>query len=96
MYSVLNKYLTSIGELSQVTVKPKPNGKQNADVDSLIRRGGSAPDSEDIEGVQLVNLKIPKKVLRKIDEIVSQREIEIPRTLWLMEAIHEKIKREQS
>ncbi len=79
-----------------MAVKPKPNGKQNVDVNSLIQRGGSAPDSNDLEGVQLVNLKIPKKVLRKIDELVSQREIEIPRTLWLMEAIHEKIKREQS
>lgn len=79
-----------------MAVKPKPNGKQNVDVDSLIRRGGSAPDGDDLEGVQLVNLKIPKKVLRKVDELVSKREIEIPRTLWLMEAIHEKIKREQS
>ncbi len=79
-----------------MAVKPKPNGKQNVDVDSLIQRGGSTPDSDDLEGVQLVNLKIPKKVLRKIDELVSQREIEIPRTLWLMEAIHEKIKREKS
>ena len=78
-------------------VRPKPNGKKDVDVDSLIKRGGSAPaEPSDSEGVQPVNLKIPKKVLSKIDEIVSQREIEIPRTLWLMEAIHEKIKREQN
>ncbi len=77
-------------------VKPKPSPKKDIDVDSLIRKGGSAPQESDdaLEGAQPVNLKIPKKILKKIDELVSQREIEIPRTLWLMEAIHEKIKRE--
>jgi hypothetical protein len=76
-------------------VRAKPNGKKDVDVDALIRKGGSAPESDESGGVQPVNLKIPRKVLKKIDELVSQREIEIPRTLWLMEAIHEKIKREQ-
>lgn len=79
------------------SVPPAPEPQNEEQVQAFLQRGGSAAapaDSAD-EGEQVVNLKIPKSLLRTIDGLVAARLVRTYRVQWLMEAIHEKIHREQ-
>ena len=88
-----------------MAVSRKATGSQKArepvDVNELINKGGSVAKSGKSKTssgreIQAVNLKIPKDVLAQIDELVEQRPIHTPRHTWLMEAVFEKLNREQS
>ena len=75
-------------------VRPGPS----VDVDELISRGGSAPVREEppitSDQVVPVILRLPASMLRSIDQSVKDRPVRIPRHTWLLEAIHEKLSRE--
>lgn len=84
-----------------ITRKPKPSTASSAavDVDALINKGGSVtrPDSEQAKSKQVyVQLRLSEDLLQQIDQSLSSREIKIPRHTWLLEAIHEKLKREHN
>lgn len=85
-----------------ITKKPKPQtSAENVDVDALIRKGGSvagetAGGEADASGkTTSVILRIPGDVMIRIDEAVRARRIKTPRHTWLMEAIIEKLDREE-
>jgi hypothetical protein len=68
------------------------------DVDQLINRGGSSPAREESaslsDQVVPVILRLPSSMLKSIDQSVKNRPVRIPRHTWLLEAIHEKLSRE--
>ena len=80
-----------------ITRKPARAGSPApVDVDDLINRGGSTPQRGEQGGeVVPVILRLPAPMLRGIDEAVKSRPVKIPRHTWLLEAIHEKLSREQ-
>lgn len=44
-------------------------------------------------GTVTVSLRIPVLMLKEIDEAVNGRPYKMPRHMWLLEAIHEKLTR---
>jgi hypothetical protein len=63
----------------------------------FIEEGGSvaASNQKEKEKKLSVQLRIPKDLLDRIDAQVEQRPVKIPRHLWLLEAIHEKLEKEK-
>lgn len=83
--------------------KPKKTDeKSQVDVDALINKGGSvaklaesnSPDEAAAE--KQVALRVPTPMLAEIDNTVKQRAIRIPRHTWILEAIAEKLERENT
>jgi hypothetical protein len=74
-----------------VTAKPKT-------VDQFIA-AGSAVASEPIvgndEAIQPVSLRLPTAILREIDNVVKARRPSPSRHQWILEAIYDKLDREQ-
>jgi hypothetical protein len=88
-----------------MVVAKKPKAKtseqpQGVDVDALIRKGGSvAGETGDKEAdaggkTTSVILRIPGDVMNRIDEAVRGRRIKTPRHTWFLEAVMEKLDRE--
>ena len=79
--------------------RPKPAAAGKADVPgkragtTAVRAGKPAADAE----LTPVLLRIPTKVLDRVDRLVAARQAEnpIPRTTWLLEAVIEKVRREE-
>ena len=44
-------------------------------------------------GTVTVSLRIPESMLRDIDKAVKRRPYKMPRHMWLLEAVHEKLSR---
>ena len=83
---------------SALSRKPKPKN-QNQNVDAFIDRGLSTgteklPTIDDDTEVARVQLRLTKGKLREIDEALRQRKVKIPRHVWLLEAIEEKLEKE--
>jgi hypothetical protein len=87
--------------------KPKPNAKaQSANdesaIEALIAKGGSVaedgPKDKGRAGGKPTNvvLRLPPDMLARVDEAVEARSVRIPRHTWLLEAVLEKLDREQS
>ena len=75
--------------------KPKAKGKPSPkEVERLIRKGGASAKPE-ASGSTAVLLKIPAATLEAVDELVARRKVRTYRSTWLMEAIVEKVEREQ-
>ncbi len=70
---------------------------ENIDIDALIEKGARVKEDkiEDSKQWTYINIRIPVKMLDNVDECVSNR-IGITRTGWLLEAIHEKLKRSKN
>lgn len=70
------------------------------DVDALIRKGGSvAGDATSLEQPDKptsVILRIPANVIAQIEKAVLARRLKIPRHTWLLEAVMEKLDREET
>ncbi len=47
-------------------------------------------------GTVTVSLRIPEGMLKDIDRAVKQRPYKMPRHMWLLEALHEKLSRMNS
>jgi hypothetical protein len=81
-----------------ITRKPAPaRSAPPVDVEDLINRGGSAPartEAADSDQVVPVILRLPASMLKSIDQLVKSRPVRIPRHTWLLEAVHEKLSRE--
>ena len=50
---------------------------------------------EEPKTVQDIRLRIPTDLLKEIDQIVAKRKPKISRHNWILEALHEKVKREK-
>jgi hypothetical protein len=84
-----------------ITRKPKAATGSGSvvDIDALIHKGGSVAGSEVPQRAEKhapVVLRIPAEVLAKVDASVRVRAVRIPRHTWIMEAIVEKLEREQT
>jgi len=86
-----------------VTRRPKPTLVATApavDVEALINKGGSVarsvaePASPVASKPAPVVLRMPPEVLARIDQAVEARRVKVPRHTWLMEAVIEKLERE--
>ena len=57
------------------------------------RTGRGAADADRVP----VSLRIPRGVLTRVDALVKARKVEnpIPRTTWLLDAVNEKLAREE-
>lgn len=83
---------------SALSRKPK---NQNPHVDAFIDRGLSTgtekkPTIDDETEVSRVQLRLTKRKLREIDEVLNQRKVKVSRHVWLLEAIKEKLEKETS
>lgn len=85
-----------------ISRKPK-QAASGVDVDALISRGGSiavaepseaAPDSS--RATATVNLRIPTPLIERIDRALETRPLKKPRHAWLLEAVLEKLERENN
>jgi hypothetical protein len=70
------------------------------DVEAIINRGGSAPTSNAPEqpkgsARKSVIVYIEPDILQRVDEAVSAQIIKTSRQRWMMEAILEKLNRDQ-
>ena len=83
-----------------VTRKPQRTITQTpaVDVEALINRGGSSPQSaapvESKSEIVPIQLRLPADMLNHIDSAVKARPVKLPRHTWILEAIHEKLSRE--
>ena len=81
-----------------ISRKPKAANKQQKEIDinALINKGGSTAKSE-IEKAEdkTILLRLPIELLKRIDERVKSKKIRTPRHTWLLEAIFEKLEREE-
>ena len=72
-----------------------------ADIQALIAKGGSVAQVEkrkplDDNKPQLVQLRLDRHVVDRIDAVLETRLVKIPRHTWLLEAVHEKLTREEN
>ena len=78
-----------------ITRKPKPPSKakppRDADVERLIRKGGTVPTGGEKERALSVQLRVPRSLLERIDSARTARTVPPSRHSWLLEAIHEKL-----
>lgn len=72
--------------------KPKVH---DVDVDALIEKGAKVKEDHDAESKKwtYMNLRIAVDMLKDVDHAVNER-VGITRTGWILEAIYEKIKKE--
>ncbi len=71
-----------------------------AEIQALIEKGGSAAQvgerkPPDRHKPQLVQLRLDRPLVERIDAVLADRVIHIPRHTWLLEAVHEKLAREE-
>jgi hypothetical protein len=80
-----------------ITRKPKAADTRPAvNVDELINRGGSpGGTAETTDGATAVVLRIPTAMLNQIDALVKAQPIKTPRHRWMLEALYEKLSREE-
>lgn len=81
-----------------MTVRRPPNQVTDKKLEEFISQGGSTAAKPAQNGDRTdatVNLRIPVDVLTQVDEAVKQRRLPTPRHRWLLEAIFEKLDREQ-
>lgn len=81
--------------------KPKKTDYQSqVDVDELINKGGSVAklaeshSPDEVVTEKKVALRVPSTMLELIDNTVKKRAIRIPRHTWILEAIAQKLERE--
>jgi len=69
---------------------------EEVDVDALIEKGAKVKEDQVAESKKwtYMNLRITVEMMGDVDEAVEER-VGITRTGWILEAIHEKLKREQ-
>ncbi len=67
-------------------------------VEALINKGGSvSPNHEEGGGIrpQLVQLRLPRALVQRIDKVRKHRLVVPSRHMWLLEALLEKLETEE-
>jgi hypothetical protein len=81
-----------------ITRRPKSSAEAaEVSVETLINKGGSSPkrDAADAGGTVAIVLRLPTAILARVEQAVKARPIRTPRHTWLLEAVHEKLTREE-
>ncbi len=82
-----------------LTKKPKSKKKNSeAEVTALIEKGGSAAASAKTKAkkdVIPVTLRLPNELDSRITTVLQNKTLKIPRHTWILEAIIEKLEREE-
>ena len=89
--------------------KPKPAAAAapGIDVNALINKGGGVARQDakaeagekaeaDEKATSPVVLRVPNRFLRRIDQALASRPFKMPRHTWLLEAVLEKLEREEA
>lgn len=81
-----------------MTVRRPPTQVIDKKAEDFINQGGSttAKTIMATKSEAAVNVRLPVEVLAQVDEAVKQRRVKTPRHRWLLEAIIEKLDREQN
>ena len=61
-----------------------------------IESTGSSAVSRRQSGIVTISLRLPVSMLKEVDAAVKQRPYRMPRHMWLLEAVHEKLIRLRS
>lgn len=75
-------------------VRKKPTAPQN--VHEFIHAAAAEKTQPDAEPVVPVKLRVPEQLLAQVDQAVSKRRPAPSRHQWLLEAIYEKLERDQT
>jgi len=86
-----------------ITRKPKPvaAAAPEVDVNALINKGGGVARQgvkaeADENATSPVVLRVPNRLLKRIDQSLLSRPLKTPRHTWLLEAVLEKLEREEA
>lgn len=82
-----------------VAKKPSRQKKDlDQSLDSVIEKGGSSAkvQEQNEDEIKQVQLRIPSGKLNEIDRIIKKKAPKPKRHYWILEAIFEKLEREQS
>ena len=77
-----------------ITKKPAP--RPEAEIAALIQKGGSVPQDAPPKPTQYLQLRLDRELLGAIDAALQRRKVKIPRHTWILEALHEKLEREDA
>ena len=91
-----------------MTITKKPHASHTvpktvmpeAEIQALIAKGGSVAQVEERKPLddnkpQLVQLRLDHHLVDRIDAVLETRLVKTPRHTWLLEAVHEKLAREE-
>ena len=82
-----------------ITRKPrKTSPASSVSIDNLINKGGGVAlptDTREKKAEKQMSLRVPGTMLEKIDRLLDQKVIRMPRHTWVLEAIEEKLAREE-
>ena len=84
-----------------IAKKPKTTSSQSeADVQALIEKGGSSArknkkKEKQQRDVVPISLRLPREFSERIETVLEKRALKIPRHTWLLEAVIEKLEREE-
>ena len=83
-------------------VTRKPQQKETATgepsetaIRAFIERGGSVPSEAGAVHTKLVQLRISPQLIARIDTVLGTRRVPPSRHHWILEAIHEKLAKEE-
>lgn len=87
-----------------MSISKKPTAKttkSEAEVQALIKKGGSSatPSGEKKKAkkeIVSVSLRLPSELCNRIEEVLKKRALKTPRHTWLLEAVIEKLEKEES
>lgn len=85
-----------------MTLSPKLKTASTISEEELIRKGGSSgivdsqASNEDAKSYKRVQLRIPLGYLDRIADLLDKRPGIVPRHTWLIEAIAEKLGKEEN
>jgi hypothetical protein len=75
-------------------IRKKPTAPQS--VHEFIHAAGAEKAEADTDPIVPVKLRVPEQLLAQVDQAVSKRRPAPSRHQWLLEAIYEKLERNQS
>lgn len=79
-----------------MTITRKPKKAPAAKVEQLIQKGGSvAGEKGSVKPHKLLQLRLERLVVGRIDALLESRTVPPSRHTWFLEAIHEKLEREE-
>lgn len=84
-----------------ISKKPKTTSSQSeAKVQALIEKGGSSAhkdkqNKKQQKDVVPISLRLPREFSERIEAVLEKRALKIPRHTWLLEAVIEKLEREE-
>ena len=71
--------------------------RRPSDIEAVINRGGTSSDSREPSGEKerIFNLRVPESLVRQVDELRKRRPGKISRNTWILEAMEEKLERDE-